>query len=154
MFCRKCGKELKDTLTHCTGCGEKVVVLKQKKGHTLPIERHNPTATEMWKRASEKSKLVFVGVVGAAIMLIITAIAVTAIISSADRSSDEAEGFTEEKRMQIFYDLVEYQDRGGPGYDPERDTKAYEVIAERYDTTEDLVREIGMEGIRKDWPMP
>jgi hypothetical protein len=55
---------------------------------------------------------------------------------------------TIEKRKKIFYDLIVEQDKGVG------DSKAYEIIAKRYKLDIKIVREIAVEGVMNNWPMP
>lgn len=68
-------------------------------------------------------------------------------------STDVKNGFTESQRKSIFWDLIVAQDAGTPG-DPQSDATAYAVVASKYNTDVWVVRDIGMEGISKNWPMP
>ncbi len=52
------------------------------------------------------------------------------------------------KRMKIFHDLVEAQDKGVG------DEKAYDVIAKKYGIDVSTARKVGVEGAMKGWPMP
>ena len=64
--------------------------------------------------------------------------------------------FTEDQRMQIFYELVEYQD-SIPTSDPDWGQKqedAYQIFADKYGTNKEVMRQIAVEGVQKDWPMP
>jgi len=69
---------------------------------------------------------------------------------------EEKYGLTESERMQAFYDLVALQDTI-PFDDPEWEEKneeTYGIIADKYEITEEQMRDIAIEGITKDWPMP
>jgi len=55
---------------------------------------------------------------------------------------------SEETRRQIFYDLVVAQDSGV------EDEEAYEIIAQKYDVSIEVVRKIAIEGVMQGWPMP
>jgi len=71
-------------------------------------------------------------------------------------SSDTKYGLTEIQRKQAFYELVELQDSISLG-DPDRNEKleeAYSIIAKKYDITKEEMKQIGIEGIEKNWPMP
>jgi hypothetical protein len=68
-------------------------------------------------------------------------------------SIDVKNGFTESQRKSMFWDLIVAQDAGTPG-DPQSDATAYAVVAAKYNTDVWVVRDIGMEGISKNWPMP
>jgi len=65
-------------------------------------------------------------------------------------------GLTEAERKQAFYDLAELQD-SVPFEDEdwaEKQEEAYVTIAEKNGIREEEVRNIVIEGIEKDWPMP
>jgi len=62
--------------------------------------------------------------------------------------SGPAAEIAEPTRRQMFYDLVAAQDRGVG------DEEAYEVIAQEYGVSVDVVRQIAVEGATKGWPMP
>jgi len=69
---------------------------------------------------------------------------------------EEKYGLTESERMQAFYDLVALQD-AIPINDPkweEKNEETYGIIADKYEITEEQMRDIAIEGITKDWPMP
>lgn len=68
-------------------------------------------------------------------------------------STDVKNGFTESQRKAMFWDLIVAQDAGTPG-GPQSDATAYAVVAAKYNTDVWVVRDIGMEGISKNWPMP
>ena len=61
-----------------------------------------------------------------------------------------------EERQEIFYHLVEYQDKvpWSAANKTEHDEEAYKVIAKRYGITEEKVEEIAIEGAMQNWPMP
>jgi len=61
--------------------------------------------------------------------------------------SDET-GIPEDKRKEIFYELVAAQDKGVG------DEEAYSVIAKKYDIDVKTTRKIASEGVVAGWPMP
>lgn len=62
--------------------------------------------------------------------------------------SGPAAEIPEPTRKQMFYDLVAAQDSGIG------DQEAYEVIAQRYGVSVDVVEQVTAEGVTKGWPMP
>jgi hypothetical protein len=62
--------------------------------------------------------------------------------------SGPAAEIPESTRKQMFYDLVAAQDSGIG------DQEAYEVIAQRYGVSVDVVEQVTAEGVTKGWPMP
>jgi len=62
----------------------------------------------------------------------------------------------EAKRKQIFYELVALQDsylKSDP-FNTQKQHDAYREIAKKFNITESEVSKIGIEGIKKVWPMP
>jgi len=70
--------------------------------------------------------------------------------------SKDQVGMTDETRKQIFWDLVELQDKFTKidPYDTQSQEDAYEMIALKYDVLESVVRDIAIRGIRENWPKP
>jgi hypothetical protein len=62
--------------------------------------------------------------------------------------SGPAAEIPESTRRQMFYDLVAAQNSGIG------DQEAYEVIAQRYGVSVDVVEQVTAEGVTKGWPMP
>ena len=61
-----------------------------------------------------------------------------------------------ETRKKIYYEVAEYQDKislNDPDYG-NKQKKAYEVVAKKYNITEERVLEIVIEGTDKKWPLP
>ncbi|MDI9433081.1 MAG: hypothetical protein QM570_15300 [Planctomycetota bacterium] len=56
-------------------------------------------------------------------------------------------GLSTELKKEVFFDLVEAQDRGAGN-------RAYGIVASRHGLTEDTVRKIALEGQAQGWPMP
>lgn len=85
-------------------------------------------------------------------------------IDASEKCPDAPEGFSEAKEKQIFYELIELQDKyaeectdeSGLPMDcyPIKQQESYSEIAEKYDSTEETIREIVTRGVLNDWPMP
>ncbi|MCL5292817.1 MAG: hypothetical protein M1548_09960 [Actinobacteria bacterium] len=54
------------------------------------------------------------------------------------------------RKQEIFQALVELQG----ATDPEKDSGTYKIIGDTYKVSEQEVRDIAIQGIQEDWPMP
>lgn len=73
-----------------------------------------------------------------------------------DEEREAISNIPEEKRKEIYYEIVKYED-SIPLDDPDwfdKVSNSREVIGERYGITEDEATKITAEGIEKSWPMP
>jgi|GEM_PF-1801212 len=73
-----------------------------------------------------------------------------------DEERESISDIPEEKRKEIYYEIVKYED-SVPLDDPDwsdKVRKSREVVGERYGITEDEATKIAAEGIEKRWPMP
>lgn len=61
-----------------------------------------------------------------------------------------------ETRKKVYYEVAEYQDKislDDPDYG-NKQKKAYEVVAKKYNITEEQALQIAIEGTEKNWPLP
>ncbi len=85
-------------------------------------------------------------------------------IDASKTCPDSQQGSSEATEKQIFYELAELQDKyleefteafeAGAREDELPEDKSISIIAEKYDTTEEVIREIMIRGVLNDWPMP
>ncbi|MBE6858422.1 MAG: zinc-ribbon domain-containing protein [Ruminococcus sp.] len=90
MFCKNCGKEMKDGATFCTECGTKVMETVSKEGNTTP------NTTVVTKKMT-KGKMVLIAVF--AVLIII-------VIACAVGSGDSSSPFGEDSEEDVVKTLT------------------------------------------------
>lgn len=98
MFCKKCGKEIKDGMLFCTNCGAKVAMPKEKINEPAPMQQEKPKVKEpvptVQKPVTQKPQILAI-VIGVLAFIVVVLVCVM-FLGKSDKKEDEApQGYEE-----------------------------------------------------------